>query len=163
MRLIRFLTGIATGLNNRVLNSVVNIEGKFKITTSADNNILKIQKVIGMTPYDALDLSFNTVDKTSILTINNIDILASLASKASATNVYSKEEINNNDIIFGNALNNKADKSTTYTNTETNADLSILQAAIDNRVLIYTVDINGKFKLSTSQYNSFKIQRKIGT
>jgi hypothetical protein len=89
MRLIRFLTGIATGLNNRVLNSVVNIEGKFKMTTSADNNILKIQKVIGLTPYDALDLSCNTGDKTSILTISNIDILASLVS----TNVYTKEKL----------------------------------------------------------------------
>jgi hypothetical protein len=120
-------------------------------------------KKIGLTPYDALDLSFNTEDKTSILSVNNIDILSYLASKASASNVYTKEAISNNDIIFGNALNTKADKSTTYNKTETNVNWSTLQAAIDGRVLMYTVDINGRFKLSTSQDNNFKLQRQIGT
>jgi hypothetical protein len=156
-----YLSGLTTGINTRVSNSVVDIEGKFKITTSEDNNILKTQNIIGLTPYDALQLSFNTVDKTSILSVNTIDILQVLNSKASATNVSAKEDITNNDITFGNALNNKADKSTTYNKTETNVNLSTLQAAIDNRVLIYTVDINGKFKLKTGDDNNLKIQRKI--
>jgi hypothetical protein len=155
-----YITGLNAGINTRVSKSVVNIDGKFKITTSEDNHILKIQTIIGLTPYDALDLSFNTEGKTSILSVNNIDILASLASKASASNVYTKEEITNNDFFFGNALNNKADKSTTYNKTETNVNLSILQAAIDNRVLVYNVDINGKLKLKAGDDNNFKIQRK---
>jgi hypothetical protein len=158
-----YLAGLNAGINTRVSKSVVGIDGKFKITTSEENNSLKIQKVICLTPYDALDLSFNTEDKTSILYINNIDILANLASKASTSNVYTKEEIHNNDIFFGNALNNKAGKSTTYNKTETNVSLSILQAAIDKRVLIYTVDINGKFKLKAGDDNNFKIQRTICT
>ena len=39
------------------------------------NDILKTQKVDGSILYDSLELSFNTVDKTSILKVNNIDIL----------------------------------------------------------------------------------------
>jgi hypothetical protein len=98
-----YITGLNTGINTRVSKSVVNIDGKFKITTSEDNNSLKIQK-IGLTPYDALDSSFNNEDKTSILSVTNIDILQ--------------------------VLNSKAD------NTQTNVNLSILQASIDNKVQI---------------------------
>jgi hypothetical protein len=39
---------------------------------------------------------------------------------AYASNVYTKAEINDNDIIFAAALNNKADKLTTYTKEEIN-------------------------------------------
>ena len=50
----------------------------------------KVEKVDASAVYDALELSFNTVDKTSILKIKNVDILASLNLKASASNVYVK-------------------------------------------------------------------------
>jgi hypothetical protein len=68
-----------------------------------------------MTPYDALDLSLNNEDTTSIVSVRNIDILQ--------------------------VLNSKAD------NTQTNVNLSILQASIDNKVQISTVDINSRFKI----------------
>ena len=55
---------------------------------------MRIQNGDGSTLYDALELSFNTTDKTSILKNNNIDILESLALKSSVSNVYTKQEIN---------------------------------------------------------------------
>ena len=92
----------------------------FKINATS-NDILKIQRVDGSLLYDALELSFNMIDKTSILKANNVDMLGTLNLKASASNVYTKQEINNNDIIYANALNNKADKSNSYTKTEIRA------------------------------------------
>jgi hypothetical protein len=80
-----------------------------------------------MTPYDASDLSFNNEDQTSILSVNNSDILK--------------------------VLNSKAD------NTQTNVKLSILQASIDTKVQISTVDINNRFKILTSTDHNFQIQR----
>jgi hypothetical protein len=117
------LSILQAGIDNKVQISTVDINSRFKILTSTDN-YFKIQRKIGTTLYDSLDLIFNDTDKTSILKINNIDILASLALNASASNVYTKEEINNNDVIFGNALNNKADKSNTYLKSEINTSLN---------------------------------------
>jgi hypothetical protein len=59
-------------------------------------------------------------------------------------------------------LSGKADKSDTYNKTDINVSLSILQAGIDNKVQISTVDINSRFKILTSTDNHFKIQRTIG-
>jgi hypothetical protein len=70
-----YITGLNAGINSRVSKSVIDIDGKFKIITSEDNNTLKIQKVIGLTPYDSLDLIYDTENNSSILKINNIDIL----------------------------------------------------------------------------------------
>ena len=92
--------------------STICINGKCKINATT-NDILKIQKVNGSTLYDSLELSSNTVAKTSIFRIDTIDILASLSSKASASNVHSKQEITDFDIAFANSLNNKAEKSNT--------------------------------------------------
>ena len=47
----------------------------------------------GSTLYDSLELSLKTVDKTSILKVNNLDIWSSTSSKASASNVYTQQEI----------------------------------------------------------------------
>ena len=41
--------------------------------------------------------------------------------------------------------------------------LSILQAGIDNRVLINAVDINGKFKINAVSHDILKTQRVDGT
>ena len=79
---------------------------------------MKIQRVDGSLVYDALELSFNMYDKTSILEINNVDSLGSLNLKATASNVYTKAEINANAMIYDNALNTKADKSNCYTRAE---------------------------------------------
>jgi hypothetical protein len=38
-----YITGLNNGITTRVSKSVVNIDGKLKITTSEDNHILKIQ------------------------------------------------------------------------------------------------------------------------
>ena len=59
------LSSLQYGIGRRVLTNAVDINGKFKIT-GVSNDILKIQKVDGSTLYDALELSFNSVDKTSI-------------------------------------------------------------------------------------------------
>ena len=83
----------------------------------------------GSALYDSLDLSFNTGDKASILKINNVNSLASLNLKASAYNAYTNQEINNNDMTYDNALNNKADKSNTYLKTELDTKVDALPAS----------------------------------
>jgi hypothetical protein len=40
----QYITGFNNGIHSRVSKSFVNIDGKIKITTSEDNNILKLQK-----------------------------------------------------------------------------------------------------------------------
>ena len=67
--------------------------------------------------YDALELSFNMANTTSISNINNVDILESLNLKATASTVYTKGEINANDTMYANAFNSNADKPTRYTKT----------------------------------------------
>ena len=67
--------------------NAVDINGKFKIN-AITNDILKVQKVDGSILYDVVQFSFNTVDQTNMFKLNNIDILSSLASKASSSNVY---------------------------------------------------------------------------
>jgi hypothetical protein len=98
------------------------------------------------------------------LQINNIDITASLALNAGASNAYTKEEINNFNTSLTNntssSLSGKADKTYTYNKTEMNVNLSILQASIDNKVQISTVDINSRFNTLTSTDHNFKIQRQ---
>ena len=50
----------------------------------------KFQKVDGSTLYDSLELSFDNINKSSILKSNNIDILQSLNTKAVSNDVYNK-------------------------------------------------------------------------
>ena len=83
---------LQAGIDNRVSTNAVDINGKFKINATS-NDILKIQKVDGTTLYDAFELSFNNVDKTSILNINNVNILEAINNNVS--NTYSRSEINN--------------------------------------------------------------------
>ena len=47
----------------------------------------------GSTLYDALELSFNSFDKASILTINNVGISQSINTKAVSNDVYNKADI----------------------------------------------------------------------
>ena len=47
----------------------------------------------GSTFYDALDLSFSASDKTRILQIHNVDIVASKNTKAVSNDVYNKGDI----------------------------------------------------------------------
>ena len=96
-------------------------------------------------------ISFNTVDKTSILKVNNIDILASLASKVSSSNVYTNQEINDFNITFDNSLNNnKADKKDTHLKTDVDVCVSILHVGIHNRGLSNSFDINVKFNINAT-------------
>ena len=100
------------------------------------------------------------VDKTSILKIRNIDILSSIASKASALNVYTKSEISNHDIIYANALNYTADKSNTYLKTEIDNKLSTSNLLIDTEVKLASVHLEGVFRLVKSVDNiTFSIER----
>ena len=116
---------------------------------------MTIQKVDGSTLYDSLELSFNSVDKTSILKIHNVDSLASLTLKALASNAYTKQEIYTNSSIYANALNNKADK------TKTN---SYLKTEIYNRFTTLSnsssADLGNIYRLVKSiDNNTFSIER----
>ncbi len=71
----------------RVLINAVDINGKFKINATT-NDILKIQRVDGSTLYDAWELTFYIVDKTSILKSNNLDIVQSINNKAAVNDVF---------------------------------------------------------------------------
>ena len=51
---------------------------------------------------------------------------------------------------------NKSDKVNTYFKTDGDSCLSILQAGITNRVLITTLNVNGKFKLHATSDNTLK-------
>ena len=76
----------------RVTVNAVDINGQVK-RHATSNDKFKVQQVNGSALYDALELTFNPIDTTSILKINYIDILSSVASKASAPNVYTKYSI----------------------------------------------------------------------
>ena len=77
---------LQAGVDNHVLLNAVDINGKFKLK-SVLNYILKVQKVDVSTLYDALELQFNSIDKTSILKHNNVDILQSINTKAVSNDV----------------------------------------------------------------------------
>ena len=65
-----------------------------------------------------------------MLNINNILILEYLALKASASHVYTKQEINDNDGMYDNALNDKADKSNAYSQTEIDIKFTARNASV---------------------------------
>ena len=47
--------------------------------------------------------------------------------------------------------------------TDVDVLVSILQAGINNRVLIHTADINGKFKINATTNDILKIQKVDGS
>ena len=167
------LSSLQAGIDRRLLIHAVDINGKFKINATT-NDMLKTQRVDGSTLYDAWELTFYIVDKTSILTSNNIDIVQSINNKAAVNDVYNTNEVDlicssligattavlynivelaaalGNDQHYAtsiqNQIVNKADKINTYLKSDVDVFLYVLQAGIDIRVLINAVDINGKFK-----------------
>ena len=60
------LSILQAGIDNRGLSNAVDSNGNFTVTATS-NDILKIQRVDGSLLYDAVELSFNLADKTSIL------------------------------------------------------------------------------------------------
>jgi hypothetical protein len=148
------LSILQAGIDTRVLINTVDINGRFKILTTTDNNF-KIQRQIGTTLYDSLDLIFNDTDKTSILQVNNIDILSVLNGKASSSNVYTKEEINNFDIAFDNSLNNTSDKSNTYLKSEIDSLNIVLNNAIYAKANLSSIDLGVVYRLSKSTDNMY--------
>ena len=54
-----------------------------------------------LTLYDALELSFNSIGKASVLKTNNVDILQSIHTKAVSNDVYNKSDIG---IIFSSLI-----------------------------------------------------------
>ena len=140
--------------------TTIDSNGKCKLHATT-HDITTTQKVDGSTLYDALELSFNTIDKTAILKTNNIDVLAPLALKASASTVYTKQEINYFYIAFANSLNTK--ETTTCLKTDVDVLLYILQAGINNRILIKSVDINGKFKTHATTNDILNTQKVDGS
>ena len=117
---------------------------------------MKIQRVDGITVYDSFELSVNTIDKTGILKLNDVNIVQATINNAVAANVYSRSEI---DI----SLNPTSNTLTTYLKTDVNVALSSLQAGIDNRVLSNDVAINRKFKINAVSTDILKKQRVDGT
>ena len=93
------LSILQAGIDRRVQINTVDIDGKIKIN-AVSNDILKIQKVNGSTLYDAFAFSFNNVEKTRILKINNVDILAFINHKAVYNNVYNKTEVDLDLLLF---------------------------------------------------------------
>ena len=93
------LYSLQAGTNNRVLSNAVDINGICKLLATS-NDRLNHQKVDGSVLYDSLELSFNTVDKTSTWRVNHVDMLASLASRISSSNIYTKQEIHDVKITF---------------------------------------------------------------
>ena len=164
--------------------------GRFKLN-AITNDILKVQRVDGSILYDALELSFYMVDKTSILKTNNIDILQSTNTKGASNDVYNKTEVDlrfssligaapavlysivelaaalGNDQTYAmtiqNQIINTADKINTYLKSEVDVFLSILQAGINNRGLINAVEINGNFKIHAVSNDVLQIQRVDGS
>ena len=150
-----------------------------------------VQRVDGSILYDALELSFYMVDKTSILKTNNIDILQSTNTKGASNDVYNKTEVDlrfssligaapavlysivelaaalGNDQTYAmtiqNQIINTADKINTYLKSEVDVFLSILQAGINNRGLINAVEINGNFKIHAVSNDVLQIQRVDGS
>jgi hypothetical protein len=147
------LSILSAGIDNRVLINTVDINGKFKILTTTDN-VFKIQRKIGTTLYDSLELTFNDTDKTSILKVNNIDILDILSRRAAASNVYTKAEINSNDIIFGAALNNKGDKSNSYLKSVIDSKFTTSNLLIDSKAVLSSIDLGSVYRLSKSNNNN---------
>ena len=145
---------LQAGIDRRVQLNTVDVDGKFKINATS-NDILKIQKIDGTTLYDSCELSFNLVDNTSILKTNNVNILQAINNNAVAVNGYSETE---SDI----SLNLKADKTDNYPKADVNVALTNLQAGIDRRVQIRTVNIDGKFKINATSDTIFKIQKVDG-
>ena len=119
---------------------------------------MRIQKVDVSTLYDALELSFNSVDQANIFKVEIIDILEFITNKALASNVYTKNEINNNDIIYANALNNTADKNNTYLKTEIDINFTASNLLINTKVNSSSVDLRDIYRLVKSvDNNSFSI------
>ena len=83
---------LQAGIDNRVLLSAVDINGKINIDAVC-NDILKIQRVDGTTLYDSFELSCNPVDNTSIWKTNNGNILQNIKNNDVAVNLYIKPEI----------------------------------------------------------------------
>ena len=67
----------------------------------------KTQHIDDSTLYDSLEVSFNTVDTTSMSKFNNVDMVASLSSTSSSSSACTTQELNDNDVIDDNALTDK--------------------------------------------------------
>ena len=83
---------LQAGIDNIGLTNAVDSNGKFKIQATS-NDILKTQRVYGTILYDSCGLSFNTVDKTSIIQKQNVNILQAISNDDVDANVCSKSEI----------------------------------------------------------------------
>ena len=105
------------------------------------------------------------VDKNSILKINSVAVLESLNLKASASNVYTNQEIHNNAIIYASALNSQADNSTRYTKTELRAFIETqytfaapFTRTVDVTTGIFTLGGNSNTHISHTFTDSIDIQ-----
>ena len=152
---------------------------------------MNTQKVDGSTLCNALELSFKTVDTTSILTTRSIDISQSIDNKAAVNHVYNNHEVGlrfssligaapaildtivelaaalGNDSNYAATIQNqsvnKADNNNHYSKTDVDVFLSMFQAVITNRVWINIVDINGKVLITAVSDDILKIQRVDGS
>ena len=149
-----FVSILQSGIDIRVLSNAVDINGKVEMNATS-TDMCKIHKVDGSTLYDSFELSFNTVDNTSISKVNNIDILTSLNLKALDSDVYKRD--------IDSGLNLKADKLNTNVKYDVDVCLSIFQAGTHRRVPITVVDSDGKFKINGVSNAILKIQKVDGS
>jgi hypothetical protein len=68
------LNGLTAGLNNRVFNSGVDSEGRFKLISTGDNNVLQSQRFDESLWVDVAKLIFVPLLKSSKLIMNELDI-----------------------------------------------------------------------------------------
>ena len=94
------LSMLQAGVDRRVLSNTVDMKGNVK-TNGVSTDILNTQKVDGSTLYDALELTFNTVDKTSVLKASSIDTSQPINNKAASNDVYNNHEV---DLIFASLI-----------------------------------------------------------
>ena len=147
--------------------------------------------MVGSTVYDALELSFNSVDKTSILKTNNVGILRCITNKSSANDGYDNNEVDlivssligpapavldtivelaaalGNDSSYAthiqSQVNNRSDNLNNYLKVDVNVFISMLQSGISSWVLINSVDISGKFNINATSSDISKIQQVDGS
>ena len=86
--------------------------------------------------------------------------MSSIASKASAPNVNTEEELNNNAMNYANTSNNTADQSNTCLKTEIDNNFTTSNSLINTTVNLSSVDLEGVFRLVKSVDNTtFSIER----
>ena len=133
------------------------------------STLYAINNVVGL-PNETLN-SMHQVAEAIHSDANFVDIIMDATSWKSCI-IYVNTQV---DTIISNFLNydtlyvsnikslTKSDRVDTYLNYDVDVFLTILQAGIDRRVSINTVDINGNFNIHATSNDTLKIQKVDGS